>query len=77
MACLVSVMASLLILPSLAPAQAQNSLGVVLQAHRVSVSIREQLAVTTVQQIFLNSSDAPAEGVYLFPLPDEAAVSDL
>ncbi len=77
LACLVFLMAGLLILPSLAPAQAQNSLGVVLQAHRISVSIREQLAVTTVRQTFLNSADVPAEGVYLFPLPDDAAVSDL
>jgi Ca-activated chloride channel family protein len=66
-----------LLLPSFALTRAQSSLGVVLQAHRVSVSIREQLAVTTVQQVFVNSTNMPAEGVYLFPLPDEAAVSDL
>lgn len=66
-----------LLLPSLALTRAQGSAGVVLQAHRVSVSLREQLAITKVQQVFLNSTNMPAEGVYLFPLPDEAAVSDL
>ncbi len=76
-ASLACLLTGLLILPSLASMQAQSSLGVVLGAHRVSVTIREQLAITTVQQIFLNSANVPAEGVYLFPLPDEAAVSDL
>ncbi|MDW8299602.1 MAG: VIT domain-containing protein [Anaerolineae bacterium] len=71
------LMAGLPLLVSLIATSAQSSLGVVLQTHRVSVNIREQLAVTTVQQVFVNSADVPAEGVYLFPLPDEAAVSDL
>ncbi len=71
------VLASLAALPLMTPARAQLNAGVFLQAHRVSVNIRDQLAVTTVQQVFVNSTNAPAEGEYLFPLPDEAAVSDL
>lgn len=71
------LLAALIALPSLLATRAQLSAGVVLQAHRVSVNIRDQLAVTTVQQIFVNNADAPAEGVYLFPLPEDAAVSDL
>ena len=71
------ILASLAALPLMTPARAQLNAGVFLQAHRVSVNIRDQLAVTTVQQVFVNSTNAPAEGEYLFPLPDEAAVSDL
>ncbi len=71
------VVASFAALPLLTPARAQLNAGVFLQAHRVSVNIRDQLAVMTVQQVFVNSTNAPAEGEYLFPLPDEAAVSDL
>jgi len=71
------LLAGLLVLPGLMTTRAQLSAGVFLQTHRVSVNIRDQLAVTTVQQIFVNSSSAPAEGVYLFPLPEDAAVSDL
>ncbi|PJF37126.1 MAG: hypothetical protein CUN49_01945 [Candidatus Thermofonsia Clade 1 bacterium] len=74
---IVSLLASLTALPSLVLTRAQLSAGVFLQAHRVSVTIREQLAITTVQQVFVNSTNAPAEGVYLFPLPEDAAVTDL
>jgi Ca-activated chloride channel family protein len=71
------LLAGLLVLLGLMTTRAQLSAGVFLQAHRVSVNIRDQLAVTAVQQVFVNSTSAPAEGVYLFPLPEDAAVSDL
>lgn len=50
---------------------------VVLKLHRISVEITDQVAVTTVEQVFVNEGNDLAEGQYLFPLPDEAAVSDL
>lgn len=43
--------------------------------HRVEVTIDEQVAVTRVDQVFHNPNDYPVEGVYVFPLPPEAAVS--
>ncbi len=43
--------------------------------HRVKVTIQDHLAITHVDQVFFNPSDAPIEGTYLFPIPAEAAVS--
>ncbi len=51
--------------------------GVVIQAHRVHVTIDNQVATTRVEQVFANHSDRMAEGTYLFPLPRGAAVSEL
>jgi Ca-activated chloride channel family protein len=43
--------------------------------HRVNVSIRDQVAVTKVDQLFYNPNPFPVEGVYVFPFPEEAAIS--
>ena len=51
--------------------------GVVIEAHRVHVTIDNQVATTRIEQIFANHSDRVAEGTYLFPLPRGAAVSEL
>lgn len=44
--------------------------------HRVRIVIEDQIARTEVVQIFENPNATPIEGVYLFPLPAGAAVSD-
>jgi Ca-activated chloride channel family protein len=44
--------------------------------HRVTVTIEGQVAVTRVEQEFLNEHDWEAEGTYIFPLPEGAAVSE-
>jgi Ca-activated chloride channel family protein len=44
--------------------------------HRVTVSIEDQVAVTHVEQEFLNEHDWECEGTYVFPLPEGAAVSE-
>ncbi|MEJ2446725.1 MAG: VIT domain-containing protein [Anaerolineales bacterium] len=44
--------------------------------HRVDVSIEDQIAVTRVEQEFLNENDWEVEGTYIFPLPDGAVVSN-
>ena len=41
------------------------------------VDVRGLLAAATVTQQYVNSSDAPIEAVYIFPLPHDAAVYDL
>src|SRR5438477_2182662 len=51
--------------------------GVYIKSHNVTVKIDNQVAVTKVEQIFVNESNRPAEGTYLFPLPVGAAVSNL
>ena len=42
--------------------------------HKVDVQIKDDLAITTVDQEFRNSSSARLEGTYLFPLPPGAHI---
>lgn len=44
---------------------------------RVDVTIEDQVATTHIDQLFVNEGDRIAEGVYLFPLPEGAAVNQL
>lgn len=44
--------------------------------HNVTVTINNQLAQTHVDETFVNDSDTELEGTYMFPLPDDAAISD-
>ena len=43
--------------------------------HRVDVTIKDQVATTHVDQVFVNEAAFPVEGTYLFPLPEDAAIS--
>jgi Ca-activated chloride channel family protein len=43
--------------------------------HHVTVTIEDQVAITRVDQVFVNQSQWSLEGTYLFPLPEEAAIS--
>ncbi|MBN1178019.1 MAG: VWA domain-containing protein [Anaerolineae bacterium] len=44
--------------------------------HRVEVVIEDQVAVTRVDQVFVNEHDWEVEGTYVFPLPEGATVSE-
>jgi len=44
--------------------------------HRVQVTIQDQVARTDIDQVFLNDSRYELEGTYIFPLPEDAAISD-
>lgn len=44
--------------------------------HNVSVSIDNQIAKTKIDQVFVNDSDSVLEGTYIFPLPEDATISD-
>ena len=44
--------------------------------HHVRVTIEDQVAETHIDQVFLNDSPYDLEGTYIFPLPEEAAISD-
>jgi Ca-activated chloride channel family protein len=44
--------------------------------HRVTVTIEDQIATTRVDQVFINESRHELEGIYTFPLPEEAAITD-
>ena len=45
--------------------------------HKVTVEIRDQIARTTVEESFVNMTDSPVplEGVFYFPLPQDASIS--
>lgn len=50
--------------------------GLAVKYHRVSVTIRDQIAQTHIDQVFLNDSPHDLEGTYIFPLPEGASISD-
>lgn len=44
--------------------------------HHVTVTIKDQVATTEVDQVFRNDAAVPVEGTYVFPLPPGAVVED-
>ena len=44
--------------------------------HRVTVTIEDQVATTHVDQVFVNEGRHEVEGTYIFPLPEEATISE-
>jgi len=44
--------------------------------HRVEVTMTDQVALTRIDQVFVNDSPYELEGTYIFPLPEEATISD-
>lgn len=43
--------------------------------HKVSVEIRDQIARTTIEESFVNRTNGRLEGVFHFPLPQDASIS--
>jgi Ca-activated chloride channel family protein len=46
-----------------------------IEYHRVQVTIEDQVATTHVDQVFRNDNDWQVEGIYVFPLPQGAVVT--
>ena len=46
-----------------------------IEYHRVTVTIKDQVATTHVDQVFINESPQEIEGEYIFPLPEGASIS--
>ncbi len=44
--------------------------------HHVNITIKDQVAVTHVDQVFYNPNDWQVEGTYVFPIPVDAVVSN-
>jgi len=42
--------------------------------HHVEITIEDQVATTSVDQVFRNDNDFTVEGTYIFPLPEEASI---
>jgi Ca-activated chloride channel family protein len=47
----------------------------VIRYHHVTVTVQDQLAITHVDQVFYNPNNWTIEGTYIFPIPNDAAVS--
>jgi tetratricopeptide (TPR) repeat protein len=43
--------------------------------HKVEVVVKDQIAETTVEESFVNETDATLEGAFTFPLPADASIS--
>ncbi len=54
-----------------------NMNGLTIEYQRVNTTIDKQIAVTHIEQLFVNDNDWMLEGIYLFPLPEGAAVNQL
>ncbi len=73
---------SIVILPETAAAQGiivdrnWNFGSVQLEQSDVDIAIRNNVAHVTIDHEFRNSGRSPAEGIFLFPLPEGASVSD-
>ena len=44
--------------------------------HRVNVDIINQVAKTSIDQVFINNHNRDIEGIFIFPLPEKAAISE-
>ena len=48
-----------------------------IRSHRVDVAITDQVATTSIDQVFHNPNDWAAEGTWIFPIPDDATIDQL
>ncbi len=48
-----------------------------ISSYRINVEIKNQLSQTVIEQIFVNPNDFDVDGVYIFPLADDAMTSDI
>jgi len=62
------------IIPQPRPGEAIPPLTV--KYHRVIVEITQQVAKTSIDQVFLNNHSRDIEGIFIFPLPERAAISE-
>jgi len=44
--------------------------------HRVDVTIENQAATTVIDQVFVNNNDHDVEGMYVFPIPEAASITE-
>ena len=48
----------------------------IIRYHHVTVTIKDQIATTHVDQVFYNPNDWEIEGDYVFPIPKDATISN-
>jgi len=69
------VIERLVIEPTPPPPERRQPWPARLVEHRVEAKVEDQAAVFEITQVFHNPNPWPAEGIYLFPLPEGASVS--
>ncbi|HVO31971.1 MAG TPA: VIT and VWA domain-containing protein, partial [bacterium] len=47
-----------------------------IKTQRVSVQVKDQVARTHIEQVFVSNADQALEATYVFPIPDDVAVSE-
>lgn len=62
--------------PPLPPVRRDCATYLSVKNHNVTVTIENQIARTHVDETFTNDSTYALEGTYIFPLPDDASISD-
>jgi Ca-activated chloride channel family protein len=62
--------------PPLPPVRRDCATYLTVKNHNVTVTIDNQIARTRVDQTFINESTYALEGTYIFPLPEDAAISE-
>jgi Ca-activated chloride channel family protein len=58
------------------PRQGENIPPLTVKYHRVSVDIVNQVAKTSIDQVFINNHSRDIEGTFIFPLPKGASISE-
>ncbi len=65
-----------IIIPMPPKADMPQQIALPVDYHYVHVAIKEQLASTSIDQAFINPYPYDLEGTYLFPLPEDSAISE-
>jgi Ca-activated chloride channel homolog len=58
------------------PPQQRTFIPLSIKYHHVEVTIKDQVTTTKVDQVFLNENNMDLEGIYIFPLPVDASISN-
>jgi Ca-activated chloride channel family protein len=58
------------------PRPGERILPLSVKYHRVAVEIVDQVATTSIDQVFINDHSRDIEGMFIFPLPEKAAISE-
>jgi len=64
------------VIPDPPPIPMPEPIWLTIRYHHVTVTIEDQVAITRVDQVFVNDYDWEVEGTYIFPLPAGATVSN-
>jgi len=58
------------------PPQERTFIPLSIKYHHVEVEINNQVTTTKVDQVFLNENNQDLEGIYIFPIPKDASISN-